>query len=266
MKHVKQILNLIIGFSLLLLYPSLYGIRYCNVSEKLIDETVDIEELIGINIPNLSKNKLKCESFANKNNFTPEDLIKINKKMLIYSDSFSMAGFTSDLAHYIYPVLKLNLPITNDIKKLRALNLEMKDYFWNINHYKNKLFCYLDDEIVEELIYPDNPNEIIFTEQLYERYKKKHQYEYDVSIDEIKAKAQVNLKEYIKKLEGFHDRMKASRLAHEPYRPLIRFIGKSWLIFEIIGMILLFGMAFLQLRTWVYKHAAAHPDEKPNQT
>jgi hypothetical protein len=265
---LKRTIYLQMSISLLLLLPSIYGVLYCFVSERMVELVPPLEKEIIDAINKYENEKLVCqiEGYSeNEDNLLTAGKIVETDKEIAYraSDCFSH-GFNDSIGDFTYFVLRINSDYTSNIEKLRDSLLKLKHHIFEIRRNSEELFCYLDardlerlqltDQEISGILSSEGEADSYYTKLLSERLKA----EYGESLESRKAKAQENLHNHIAKLKEFLSTIKAARLAHEPYRPTIRFIGWFWLIFEIIGMILLFGKALLELKAWSQRKKERH--------
>jgi len=269
---LKRIIYLHMSISLLLLLPSIYGVLYCFVSERMVELVPPIEKEIINAINKYENEKLVCQiegSSENEDNLlTAGKIVETDKKIKYKFLNCYSQGFNDSTAEYVHRyfnfVLRINSAYTFNIIKLRDLIINFEYYINATRRNSEELFCYLDARDLERLQLTDQEISGIlsfkgeadsyYTKLLSERLKS----EYGESLESRKAKAQENLNNHIAKLKEFLSTIKAARLAHEPHRPTIRFIGWFWLIFEIIGMILLLGKASLELKAWSQRKKERH--------
>ena len=261
---LKRIFYLYLSISLLLLLPSIYAVIYCFVSEKMIELVSPLEQELTRAINSFENKKISCQIGENTkyddNQLTTGQIVEDDNKIRYKSLKCYSQGLSESeaeyLHHYFNFVLRLNSVYTFNIKKLRDSIINFEYYINETRRRSEELFCYLNDRKLGHLQLTDKEiagilsskggDQSYFTKLLSERLKT----EYGESLEAREAKAQENLKNHIAKLKEFLNTIRAARLAHEPYRPSIRFIGWFWLIFEIIGMILLLGKAGIELRAW----------------
>ena len=257
---LKRIIYLHISISLLLLIPSIYGVLYCFTSEKMVSLAPPIENEIIKSINMIENKKVTCDFYKlskkSEGRLTPKRIREIDYKIIDKCSEVSSAGFNDKVAAYTHFVLKFNSIYTNHIKKLEKSTYALLLFLDDTLGHEKELFCYLDDQELVHLqltekeiagvLSSKEEDGAYYTKLLSERLKA----EYGESLKAREAKAQENLKNHIAKLKEFLNTIRAARLAHEPYRPTIRFIGWFWLIFEIIGMILLLGKAGIELKAW----------------
>jgi hypothetical protein len=135
------------------------------------------------------------------------------------------------------------------MRNLKDSTYELFLYLHDTLGKEEELFCYSDDE--EEMgieLPPPGGDESEYTPLLRQRLLEEYgQREGSLS---GKARVQENLNNHIAKLEEFLHAIRAARLAHEPHRPMIRFIAWFLAAFEGIGMVLLLGVAYVEVKSW----------------
>ena len=260
---LKRAVYIIIAISILLLIPSTYGVVYCFVSEKMIGLVEPIEEEIAKSIAILENKKLICQIDLNYKNkegmLTPEEIIELDNGILDKCRDYSSKCFNAKTSGYIHGTLKISNGYTENIEVLRYSILSLRQHIREIRNNSRDLFCYIhhsyfeiinfDDEEIKRIVLANGDDSSCYTKLLHVRMKEV----YGIDLDQEKARAQENLDNHIARLKEYLNTIRAARLAHEPHRPMIRFIGWSWLIFESIGMVLLLCVVSLEVNAWKKK-------------
>jgi hypothetical protein len=262
-KILQRSTYIIISISLFLLLPSIYGITYCILSERIIVLASPLEADIANAIFACRNKKLICrraDGLSDMENIITADEINKLSETIIYSASSCYSRGLSQSAdeffrRYFNFFMKINCSYTSNINILRNEILKLKHHLFEIRRKSEGLFCHSDDEEDEvgiELL-PPGGGESEYTPLLRQRLLEK--YGQRESLESGESRAQENLKNHIAKLKEYLHTIRAARLAHEPYRPMIRFIGWSWLIFESVGMVLLLCAAYVEFKSWRKKKA-----------
>lgn len=253
----KKTIYVCISLSLFLFLPSIYGVIYCFLSEKIVNLANPLEANIS-NAIDICKNKeLICNHGDGlsdfKNKLTVDEINELSDIIRYSASSCYSRGLSQSLDEllrdYFNFVSKIDCRYTSNINILRSEILKLKHHLFEVRRKSEEFFCYSDDE--EELgieLPPPGGDESVYTPLLRQRLLAK--YGQRESLDTRKARAQENLNSHIAKLEEYLHTIRAARLAHEPHRPMIRFIGWSWLIFESVGMVLLLCAAYVEFKSW----------------
>lgn len=254
---MKRIVYIYISFSLFLLLPSLYGIVYCFVSERKIEIVPLLEKQIDLTIDKFKTGEMifQYDKFLREdmNDFTENPIWKHHNEIIYKCSDFSRAGFDDDeLVHGYasFVIRKIDSEFTLSLRELGVLTYDLLLFLHETLGKEKELFSYSDDEEDEigiELPLPGG-DESEYTPLLRQRLLE--EYGQRESLESRKTRAQENLNNHIAKLEEYLNAIKAARLAHEPHRPMIRFIGWFWLIFEIVGMVLLLCVAHVEVNVW----------------
>lgn len=253
---LKRAICIYISFSLLCLFPSLYGIVYCFVSEKMIKIVPIIENKIVA-----TKDKFRTgEMISQYNKFLEGDTRDLTKnpiwkhhKEIIYKCSdFSRAGFNDDRfvhGYVSFVIMAIDSKSTLSLIKLKILTYDLLLYLDDTLGKENELFGYNENKDKIRIELPPPRGDLAgYTALLRLSLLEKARSGGDLETRE--ASVQENLQKHIAKLEESLHAIRAARLAHEPHRPMIRFIGWSLLIFESIGMALLLGVVYIEIKAW----------------
>lgn len=254
----KRLLYLFISIALFLLYPSLYGVRYCFISEKLIKRTHKIEIEVRAAIDKYEKSKMACEPIKNtrvaSGLLVPEMVVSTDDRILSACSEFLLQGFSFEVGDYTYLVLKLKSGFTQYIEALRSNIFQLQEYLNLLHIDRRDNYCYLDEKVLERLNLTNKEiSEVLDAhvdkvEYYPDAVKEKFKRRFEISLEFLEEKSQANLKDHIAKLKAYLQAIRTARLRHKPYRSTVRFIGWSWLIFEIVGMVLLLGATYVEIK------------------